>query len=118
MTSNLEKLSRHDLEAKIVKRYWEDAAFRAELLADPAGTFAKHLRVSPAILPRISVHDEAPGSWHIVLPARPLDTGELSESDLEQIAGGSTLTCVTWAVSVATLSVTISAKVTEEADCW
>jgi hypothetical protein len=104
MTSHLEKLSRDDLEAKLVKRCWEDETFRQQLLADPAGTIAKHLRVSPAILPKISVHEEATGSWHI--------------AELELVSGGTTLACVTLGVSVATLSVTISAKVTEEAECW
>jgi lactobin A/cerein 7B family class IIb bacteriocin len=36
------------------------------------------------------VHEEPAGSWHIVLPARPADAGELSEEDLEKVAGGTT----------------------------
>jgi hypothetical protein len=81
-------LSRHDLEAKIVKRCWEDATFRKEFTADPAGAFVKYLAVPVASLPRISVHREEPGSWHIVLPARPANAAELTEVDLERVAGG------------------------------
>jgi hypothetical protein len=95
-------LSRHDLEAKIVRRCWEDEAFRREFTADPAGSFVKYLEVPKGSLPRITVHQEEPGSWHIVLPARPASTAELSEEDLEKISGGSTPACVIGVSAVAT----------------
>jgi hypothetical protein len=81
-------LSRHDLEAKIVKRCWEDEAFCKEFTADPAAAFVKYLAVPAASLPRISVHQEEPGSWHIVLPPKPANAAELTEVDLEKVAGG------------------------------
>jgi hypothetical protein len=81
-------LTRHDLEAKIVKRCWEDEAFRKEFTADPKGTFVKFLQIPAASLPSISVHQEESGSWHIVLPAKPANTSELSEPELEKVAGG------------------------------
>src|ERR1700678_4111201 len=81
-------LSRHDLEAKIVKRCWEDEEFRKEFTADPAGAFVKYLQVPAASLPKIVVHEETTGSWHIVLPAKPPHIEELTEQDLERVAGG------------------------------
>src|ERR1700689_3429755 len=81
-------LTRHDLEAKIVKRCWEDEAFREEFTTDPAGAFVKYLRIPAAGLPTITVHQEALGTWHIVLPERPANPNELSEEDLEKVAGG------------------------------
>jgi hypothetical protein len=81
-------LTRHDVEAKIVKRCWEDAAFRKEFTADPAGAFVKYLQVPAAGLPKIVVHEEPAGSWHIVLPPKPAQAGELSEAELEKVAGG------------------------------
>jgi hypothetical protein len=80
--------SRHDLEAKIVKRCWEDEAFRKEFTADPGGAFVKYLEVPATSLPRIFVHQEEPGSWHIVLAGKPPNANELSEADLEKVAGG------------------------------
>jgi hypothetical protein len=81
-------LSRHDLEAKIVKRCWEDAAFRKEFTADPAGAFVKYLKVPAGQMPKIVVYEETAGSWHIVLPPKPPNANELSEADLEKVAGG------------------------------
>jgi hypothetical protein len=50
-------MSRHDLEAKIVKRCWEDAAFGKEFTAGPAGAFVKYLGRRQRA---------CPGSWSIV----------------------------------------------------
>jgi hypothetical protein len=92
MTEPISTLTRHDLEAKIVKRCWEDEGFRAEFIADPAGAFVRHLGIPAASLPRIVVHPESAGSWHIVLPQQPTNAGELSEHDLEGVAGGDVTT--------------------------
>jgi hypothetical protein len=89
MTEPIAALTRRDLEAKIVKRCWEDEGFRREFTADPAGAFVRYLEVPAASLPKIVVCQEEPGSWHIVLPAKPAGAGELSEADLERVAGAS-----------------------------
>jgi hypothetical protein len=94
MTEQVPVLTRHDLEAKIVKRCWEDEGFRKEFTADPTGAFVKYLHIPAASLPMISIHQEMPGSWHIVLPAKPANPNELSEQDLEKVAGGTTGPCV------------------------
>jgi hypothetical protein len=88
MTEQAPAVSRHDLEAKIVKRCWEDEEFREEFTADPVGAAVKYLEVPATRLPKIVVHQEAAGSWHIVLPAKPSYSHELSEADLEKVAGG------------------------------
>jgi hypothetical protein len=100
LTEEAQQLTRHNLEAKLVKRCWEDEAFRKEFAADPAGTFTKYLEVPAASLPKILVHEEEPGSWYIVLPAKPANAGQLSEAELEKVAGGVTPTVVATAVLV------------------
>jgi hypothetical protein len=88
MTEQLPTLTRHNLEAKILKRCWQDEDFRREFTADPVATAVKYLDVSPASLPKIVIHEEPAGSWHIVLPPRPANADALRDQDLEQIAGG------------------------------
>jgi hypothetical protein len=107
--------TRHDLEAKIVRRCWQDEEFRKDFTADPTATFVKYLHVPAANLPKIAVHHEEPGSWHIVLPQRPLNVNELSEQDLEKIAGGTTISIlisVSVAASAVVTSVATSAAAT------
>jgi hypothetical protein len=114
MTEKESTLSRHDLEAKIVKRCWEDEEFREEFIADPAVTFVKYLKAPADSLPKIFIHQEEPGSWHIVLPAKPANTGELTDRELETVAGGasvvaitvaSVVTVTTWTVATATVEI-------------
>jgi hypothetical protein len=90
MTAQAQAMTRRDLEAKIVQRYREDEGFRREFTADPAGAFGKYLGMPPAGMPKISVHEETLGTWHIVLPTKPDETSQLSDQDLERVAGGTT----------------------------
>jgi hypothetical protein len=108
MAEQAPTLTRHDLEAKIVKRCWEEEEFRKEFTTDPAAAFVKYLEIPAASLPKISVHQEEPGSWHIVLPARPSTTGELSEEELERVAGGITPT-ISAAVAISFVGVAATA---------
>jgi hypothetical protein len=92
MTEQDATLTRHDLEAKIVKRCWQNDQFRKEFTADPVGAAVRYLEISAASLPKIVLHEEDPGSWHIVLPTKPANAGDLSEDDLEKVAGGVQIT--------------------------
>jgi hypothetical protein len=106
-------LTRHDLEAKIVKRCWENDEFQKQFTADPVGTAVKYLEVPAASLPNIFVHQEALGSWHIVLPAKPSNTNELSEADLEKVAGGTaSLQLISTVVTIAVIESVGSASLT------
>jgi hypothetical protein len=93
-------VTRKDVEARIVKRCWENEAFRQELISDPTGCFSKYLNVPKAKLPKIVIHEEQAGSWHIVLPPKPAKAGELSDEELERVAGGTDISVdITVAVS-------------------
>jgi hypothetical protein len=117
-------ISRHDLEAKIVRHCWEDEKFRKEFTADPATAFIKYLQIPAAGLPRIFVHQEDAGSWHIVIPMKPTNTGELSEEDLEKVAGGVTPVVSVVSTIVSTVIVSgasassVSYTVSREAGGW
>jgi hypothetical protein len=92
-------LSRKELEAKIVKRCWENDTFRKEFVADPAACFAKYLNAPTAKLPKIVVHEEHAGTWHIVLPQKPAKAGELSDEELERVAGGTDVSVIGTAIA-------------------
>jgi hypothetical protein len=101
MAEQASSMSRHDLEAKIVKRCWQDEEFRKEFTANPAGAFVNYLRIPAASLPKVFVHLEKPGSWHIVLPVKPASQAEFSERELEMVvAGASTFGCVSMATAI------------------
>jgi hypothetical protein len=119
MTSNVGQLNRHDLEAKIVKRCWENEAFRKEFTADPAAAFVKYLKLPSSSLPEIFVHQETPSSWHIVLPAKPAGTSELSEAELERVAGASVPPPIVISVTITVyLSVLSGGTYTHQEEGW
>ena len=88
MADNPTSVSRRELEAMIVKRCLTDTAFRAAFTSDPAGTLAAHLGVAANRLPPIVVHEEQPGTWHLVLPPPSASAGGMSNAELDKVSGG------------------------------
>jgi hypothetical protein len=86
---NQQPMSRRELEEKIVARAWTDDDFRQKFVADPKGQFEAHLGTKLPEPLKITVHEETPDSLHFVIPVKPKgDLAELSDEDLEKVAGG------------------------------
>jgi hypothetical protein len=74
----------------VAKRATKDAAFRGLALKDPVAAIAK---VNPTPIPtgfKIRFVDNAGANLTIVLPDAAPAEGELSDSQLEEVAGGGT----------------------------
>ena len=81
-------MSRQEMESLIVQRAWKDDAFRAEFVSDPKGTIEKYTgQKLPAEL-RIVALAEDEKTIHFVIPPKPANADELSDEDLEKVAGG------------------------------
>lgn len=90
-------IDRRALEAHVIERAWKDEIFRQELLRDPRGVLQRELaqlRPEGGQLPEnvdVQVVEETPTTLYLVLPSRPQTAGtsvELSDADLELVAGG------------------------------
>jgi len=82
-------MTRRDLETKIIVKAWEDEGFRSRFLAEPKILFEERLGVKLPETLTITAHAEDAGHLHFVIPAKPdIDLDELSDEDLEKIAGG------------------------------
>ena len=71
---------------QLVARAWADPAFKAKLLADPAGVLKENGLVPPAGI-TIKVVENTDKVLHLTIPAKPAAT-ELSEEELHRVAGG------------------------------
>ena len=81
-------LNRHEIESLIVQRAWKDDAFRAEFLADAKGTIEKYSgQKLPAEINVVALAEDDK-TIHFVIPPKPANADELSDEDLEKVAGG------------------------------
>ena len=73
--------------AKIIAKAWRDPVFKAELIANPAAALkAEGINVPAGMT--VTVVENTDKQFHLVLPPKPND--ELSEEDLDAVAGGRT----------------------------
>jgi hypothetical protein len=105
-------MTRRDLEARIVAKAWRNPAYRQRLLADPKSVLQAEISaIDPGVaLPtglQVQVHEEAPNSYHLVLPRNPREIAlsEVVGEDLEAVAPQTIAVVVIAAVAVNTVGV-------------
>ena len=79
------------IEAAVKNKAAEDAGFRAELIADPRAVISRELGFELPPSYKLEVKEAPPNTHVLMLPALPAD-GELSDSELEHVAGGAKAT--------------------------
>lgn len=77
---------RNEAVAKILERAAKNPEVRAKLLTDPKSVFEETFNITLPDSFKLVVHEETPDNLHIVLPAEKRE--ELSEPELEMVAGG------------------------------
>ncbi|MBN2216596.1 MAG: NHLP leader peptide family RiPP precursor [Pirellulales bacterium] len=70
----------------LVADVWADPELKQRLLKDPAKVFAER-GMTPPEGKDIKILEETEKTWYMVIPEKPAE-GELSEEELEGVAGG------------------------------
>lgn len=88
-----ERSTRADFEASLILRAMRDAEFKGALLADPKAAYEAQIAAvhQGAKLPEdltVKAIEESDDVLYFRLPQAPPQGGEMSEQDLEQVAGG------------------------------
>src|SRR4026208_2078354 len=85
-THTMEKMTRGQIQDLVGKFAAENPKYRAALLSNPKGTIEKQLNTSLGAVTVKAVADTA-DTVHVVIPYAAAE-GELSDADLERVAGG------------------------------
>jgi Nitrile hydratase, alpha chain len=101
-------MTKRDLETALIEKCWKDPEFKKQIVADPKGMLERHIgQKLPANL-KILIHEEDANTLHFSLPPAPSNATELSDEDLEKVAGGTELIVV---ATVAWAAVTVASAV-------
>ena len=106
MSAESPSLNRHQFESLIIERAWKVPEFREEFVSNPKGTIEKYTGQKLPQNFRVVVHEEDAQTMHMIIPQAPQNVSELSDEDLERVAGG---TDVSIAVTIVTVSITSAA---------
>ncbi len=63
--------NRNDIQEKLIKRAWEDAEFKKELLANPKAAIEKVLQIQIPDSIEVQFFEETPDKMCFVLPVDP-----------------------------------------------
>ena len=95
-------VTRAQMEAALVQKCWKEPAFLQGILHDPKRTIEKYTGSSLPPQVKIVVHQEDASTLHLTIPAVPLTAGQLSDEELERVAGG-TETVVLFSIAMASV---------------
>jgi hypothetical protein len=79
-------MNRLELNAKLASRAMQDETFRQKLLNDPRAAVEEVLGKKLPANMEVKTIEESPSTLTVIVPAKPTD--ELSDNDLEKVAGG------------------------------
>jgi hypothetical protein len=103
--------TRRDLETRLIEKAWKDPEFRRQVLSDPKGMLESYLgRKLPEGL-KIHIHEEDANTLHFSVPPAPANVAQLSDEDLEKVAGGTEIAIMVF--TTLTLGTAIAGGVTK-----
>jgi hypothetical protein len=91
-----ESQTRQEFEANLIAKAWKDDALKQELMNNPKAVYKKEIGQEISENIEIRVLEETANTIYLVMPKKPEHSEELSEEQLEAVAGG-------WLGAVATL---------------
>ena len=85
-----QKMTRNELEAKLVAHAWQEEAIKQELISNPRAAIEREFGQQVPESINIRVLEETGNTIYVVLPKKP-SIDELSDEQLEAVAGGGVL---------------------------
>lgn len=81
-------VTRGQLLDKVIEQAETSPEYYDQLMKDPRGLMSRQLGTAIPATVDIKVLEEDADTYYVVLPYKPKEGAELSDSDLEKVAGG------------------------------
>ena len=79
--------TREQIESNLIAKAWENESFKQQLISSPKSAIAEAGISLPGSI-EVKVIEETANTFYLVIPRQPSKDGELSEAELETVAGG------------------------------
>jgi len=100
--------TRRSLETALIEKCWKDPEFKRQVVSDPKGVLERHTGQKLPTNVRIFIHEEDANTLHLSIPLAPSNLAELSDADLEKVAGGTDV-ALSLSVTLPLIGVTVGA---------
>ena len=116
--------TRRDVETALIEKCWKDPDFKKQVISDPKGMLERHTGQKLPAQIKIFIHEEDANTLHFYLPPAPSNVSELSDEELERVAGGTdvigigALVGIAATAAIATAGVTAGAAATKIVGGW
>ena len=88
MSAAAPAITKHQLEANLIEKCWKEPGFREKVLKNPKEMLEAFLGKSLPADFKVVIHEEDSKTLHLALPPAPSNVAELSDDELERVAGG------------------------------
>ena len=88
---NEPRLTRQEIEERIIAKSWQDDAFKQEILNNPKAVLSREIGQPLPDEVEIRLVEKTPNIVYLVLPMKPItpeDDAEISKVELDALAGG------------------------------
>ena len=96
--------SRRDVETALIEKCWKDSEFKKQVVSDPKGMLERHTGQKLPAQVKIFIHEEDANTLHFSIPPAPSNLTELSDDELERVAGGTDLFVTAFAIATGVVS--------------
>jgi len=107
-----QQATHRDLETALIEKCWKDPEFKKEVVKDPKGMLERHLGKKLPTDLNIFIHEEDANTLHFSIPPAPGNAAELSDEELERVAGGTEFVAVAIITGGVAAGVSASAVIT------